>query len=985
MESECETLLKEIISVSNISELTQIQTKLEELKKALSLNESHQNLIKIAIIDFLIKINPLSNEWKEKEISEIAHDLVSIYFNNNMNELIIKRFDKIKNPFLKFLIEINIAFQKDKENIKLCLKIILLSRNKELIISYMKNLISLSISDIQYIENEISNLNFNNPFSIIFIHELIKILFNEKKDKLNFIEEVNENIKNVQIFRCSQCFDLLYVHHNENGTSLICNNKLHSIINSKSIKQEKNYDIKCSECKNLIKIYYDNYKCIHCKVIICNKCAKNHYNNCLFSELINLYHVGYICEIHNKKYIDSCDLCNKNLCEKCKLYHFHIIKKENHVKLDEKELIKSINMNKLEKTKNYIKYYLFKRYQYMKRFNLINLKIIKSLHFMVNKENITFNPNVFFSQKFFDDEFKKYYKPLIDESLAGKIKEFDAIKLLKKEYNLVNLLSNDDEYNNFKDLCSKNQIKRENDLNDIYSLVSNVIISIHKLFNSTIIFSIQKLFNENNVDIKLLKSKIFKIKINQSNQMGQLLIKKLLSRYFSDYIIKLLIKKYPFKFKPIILNMNNIYEIINIFGVNIIKKNEIDSIKIFLENFLSQDKKENKEQYLINYINNIKEDNKIIFKESITIGNNTLLKNELNFVLGALLYIIKRDNILSHQIIESNIDAKINEISKNVSRIEELFGNNWVLSCNISKDDSLIDITLKNEVKETLNKLEEEILKDFNYISFDKSTELDNILNYIFKNNPQKIFKKNNAFLSVIYREINSLIDDEKDFDENDLFNKIINEFIINPKMILSKINEYEALIKDKLKKFETYNVEKNEKFENKIKSDITDLDFLGIDFSTFPILIDRYIIMLENNLSNAEIKAYISSIFGKLYLKSEIFKKEKKNLREKFRECLKSEIIKRKIKKICNLIEFILDENINDFDETTFINNVKKFIKEQEFEGCDKISEQDFNLEKIMEILKTLITEKNIDWLALSKEESSSLMSYLYYMQNKN
>ena len=80
-----------------------------------------------------------------------------------------------------------------------------------------------------------------------------------------------------------------------------------------------------------------------------------------------------------------------------------------------------------------------------------------------------------------------------------------------------------------------------------------------------------------------------------------------------------------------------------------------------------------------------------------------------------------------------------------------------------------------------------------------------------------------------------------------------------------------------------------------------------------------------------------------------------------------------------------MLDENINDFDETTFINNVKKFIKEQEFEGCDKISEQDFNLEKIMEILKTLITEKNIDWLALSKEESSSLMSYLYYMQNKN
>jgi len=30
-----------------------------------------------------------------------------------------------------------------------------------------------------------------------------------------------------------------------------------------------------------------------------------------------------------------------------------------------------------------------------------------------------------------------------------------------------------------------------------------------------------------------------------------------------------------------------------------------------------------------------------------------------------------------------------------------------------------------------------------------------------------------------------------------------------------------------------------------------------------------------------------------------------------------------------------------------------------------------------------TTFNEKNIDWLALSKEESSSLMSYLYYMQN--
>ena len=90
-------------------------------------------------------------------------------------------------------------------------------------------------------------------------------------------------------------------------------------------------------------------------------------------------------------------------------------------------------------------------------------------------------------------------------------------------------------------------------------------------------------------------------------------------------------------------------------------------------------------------------------------------------------------------------------------------------------------------------------------------------------------------------------------------------------------------------------------------------------------------------------------------------------------------------MKKIFELIESKLDENIDEYDENIFINNVKKFIKEQEFEGCDNICELNCNLERIVEILKALIPEKNIDWLILSKEESASLMSYLYYMQNKN
>ena len=50
----------------------------------------------------------------------------------------------------------------------------------------------------------------------------------------------------------------------------------------------------------------------------------------------------------NKKYVDTCDLCNKNLCEECKFYHFHIIKEQYHLRLDEEKL-KSLYSQNIDK------------------------------------------------------------------------------------------------------------------------------------------------------------------------------------------------------------------------------------------------------------------------------------------------------------------------------------------------------------------------------------------------------------------------------------------------------------------------------------------------------------------------------------------------------------------------------------------------------------------------------------------------------------
>ena len=373
----------------------------------------------------------------------------------------------------------------------------------------------------------------------------------------------------------------------------------------------------------------------------------------------------------------------------------------------------------------------------------------------------------------------------------------------------------------------------------------------------------------------------------------------------------------------------------------------------------------------------MKENNKILFKESITINHILITKEELNFILGALFYLKRSGNIVAHPNIESEIGAEINEISKKVKTIKDLIESNIIISNNPNDKTTLIDITLKKEVKEILYKFEDEILEDFKEISFNRNSELEAILNYMFKNDFQ------NIIIRVIKGEMENIINDEKDFDENNLMNIINNEDMIDPKEILNKLDKYEKLIKDKIAFMESFNIEKNKGFERIIKSEVKNINLL--DFSTFPILTTKYSQMLEQHLTDSEIKAYIVSILAKEYVENKDFIKKKNDLKMKLREFIKYEIIKIKLEKLYELVEKNFDKKISDFNETLFIDNVKKFIKEQNFEESEKIIEKNLSFKKIMDILKVLlVNEKNIDWLVLTPEESTSISSYLYYMQNK-
>ena len=89
--------------------------------------------------------------------------------------------------------------------------------------------------------------------------------------------------------------------------------------------------------------------------------------------------------------------------------------------------------------------------------------------------------------------------------------------------------------NQFKFLYIGSQMKTNEALNNIYLVISNALLSIQVMFNKSNIFGIKKLFDKTNTNMILLKNQIIKIK--QSNEKEHLFNKKLLSRYFANYMI----------------------------------------------------------------------------------------------------------------------------------------------------------------------------------------------------------------------------------------------------------------------------------------------------------------------------------------------------------------------------------------------------------------------------------------------------------------
>ena len=311
-------ILSKLLSLDKEEEKQNLIKKMNEMKEKYLKTKIPENIARAAIISFVMEYNPFHSLWKNINIRQLSQKLVNCFKEKKVIDLSISAIDnsfKEPSPF-RTMISFEKKINKEKKHLECYFKLIMIKQNIQEIIEGINNLIGIN----KKIENQLKKLNFQNPYSIIFIRDLLYgLIVNEnEKDFEKILKKVKENMKEYYIFHCQNCLEILYAFYDENsGIILTCINS-HKFI-PKNITQLRlllNLTINCKDCGSKIEIYENNYKCINCQDYFCNICANKHERKSINCILICIYEIGFICNEHYRKYKAFCPFCKRNLCDK---------------------------------------------------------------------------------------------------------------------------------------------------------------------------------------------------------------------------------------------------------------------------------------------------------------------------------------------------------------------------------------------------------------------------------------------------------------------------------------------------------------------------------------------------------------------------------------------------------------------------------------------------------------------------------------------
>ena len=809
------------ISMKKGEEKNKTHKRLEEASNSLKDTKRPENIVRSAIIQFILKYT--DSLTKDKFRDNLKGKLSSCFAEE---EVMIKSISEIHNvlkessPF-KMMVSFGESINEDKKYLLLCFKLILLEQDIDDLILGIKTLLNINNKHIEY---QLKMLDFNNPYSIILMRQLLENMLLESKNiqpevmLKNVIDDINRHY----LFHCPKCLTILYLTKNEkNQDILFCPKEKRDIFSldipkdMADLEEKLLLDIHCNICDKKIEIFENNVKCIKCQKFYCQKCSDIHAKEDIENIFMNIYELGYFCEEHKDLYSTFCDICKKTLCGICKMNHFHKLDKTG-LKLDNILLEKNAS-KKLNEIKDFKEYALARFsliHKEMSNFSLINLSIIMSIYYG-EKINRIYEPIVtnFYFEKFFDDNFKIYYSKLINYISNGKSKYYPFLNSIKERYN-ESKKKDDDSYLNFiKQNFQDLKCNRDMKINKyIFMMRENLIQmnlnnNIFKLYNKNIELNNLCRSLQNNIELLSIKIQaLFK-----SNDLYSSYLMKLINRYLADFLLRKMIEKYHSNFMSIKISSNNLNDIANKDGdlrfknkyVNFIKKVE-KQIDIY-----NSSEEVNEDKKIKKFINNLKGDNKLTFIDTLKINGIECQADEMNFILEVLFYLKNPGNTIAHMNIDPTNSIKLKKIEKGIPTINNKNGvsdlyfshnsnsinginnnNSNIISTSneinmndISKNnlDSKIPLKEKTKIiisniqnnkkdwleikdkiiqesKTEMNFIKEKILKDFYDSSINKSVKIKDILDFIFNNNYNKYFEDDSLFKRGLTLVIDDLI-----------------------------------------------------------------------------------------------------------------------------------------------------------------------------------------------------------------------------------
>ena len=393
-----------------------------------------------------------------------------------------------------------------------------------------------------------------------------------------------QNIDSQKLLFCQKCLGIPHfsLEVESNGNIFLCHlcdkNKIKK--NSELLKKEENIEKRCYICDSK-----SNFVCIKCNLIICEKCFKIHDNFILIEEdiydnknnihvneenehddkdrvnkLISIFELQFICKKHTKTFSHYCQVCQKNLCDDCLIFHEHInnIKFGDIIKKEKK--IESLLETKGDTptTNKFLKISkMFSQcFNSCKTNQKINIDIILNYLLILEIQNfiqdkketgvicnkfILENNRPCYSKYFFDKDFVSYYERLILDIESGNINSFHSLNNIKSHY----INHNEIYLNNYKSLKKRYLLKLsilEIDLKSQILFVKDMIktaqynyslIEIAKLYEE---LYLQNNMLEYNFELikKLSLQMIYKVDFQLRRKISNLITKELFNNFYSN-------------------------------------------------------------------------------------------------------------------------------------------------------------------------------------------------------------------------------------------------------------------------------------------------------------------------------------------------------------------------------------------------------------------------------------------------------------------